>query len=329
MKGTRGSATIPDPPPRAAHFVHQSDRLPPLNAIRAFEAAARHLSITDAAEELSVTAGAISRQIRGLEDSLGLQLFVRGHRQIALTPRGTEYFKAVTKALDDLKAATRKLQRRSQRRQLKIRAYTTFAIRWLIPRLSGFHAEHPEIEVLLKASLDPVDFRKEDIDGAIRLGDGRWAGAHADRLVPNLLVPVCSPALAKEQRLKKPKDLARATLLHSIARPDDWAHWLAHARVTDQVDARSGMSYESSAMVYTAAVEGLGVAIAQHFLVDEDLRAGRLVQPFETALDMGDYTYYLLTAAHRENSTSMATFRRWLLAQFGQTAAPAGTASRT
>lgn len=301
--------------------MHHADRLPPLNAIRAFEAAARHLSISDAALELNVTAGAVSRQIRGLEETLGLALFVRGHRQIALTPQGAEYFKAVTKALDELKDATRRLKRKHQRRPLKIRAYTTFAIRWLIPRLAAFRAEHPEIEVLIKASLDPVDFRKEDIDGAIRLGDGVWQGAHVDRLVANELVAVCSPALVKAApRLRRPADLARTTLLHSIARPDDWAAWLNHAGVSDRIDARSGMSYESSAMVYAAAIEGLGVGMAQRFLVEDDLRAGRLVMPFDVTLDMGDHTYYLLTAAHRDSSPAMATFRQWLLNQFAQAA---------
>src|SRR5262245_55138352 len=203
------------------------DRLPPLNAIRAFEAAARHMSITLAADELHVTPGAVSRQIKALEDVLSLRLFERGHREITLTRQGAEYHRAVTRALDALREATRRLKRGRQRKQLKIRAYTTFAMRWLIPRLSGFHAAHPGIEVLLKASLEPVDFRKEDIDGAIRLGDGQWPGVRTHRLVANILAPVASPRLLKAgPRLKRPADLAHHTLLHSIARPDDWASWL-------------------------------------------------------------------------------------------------------
>jgi LysR family glycine cleavage system transcriptional activator len=293
------------------------ERLPPLNAVRAFEAAARHLSITLAAEELHVTPGAVSRQIKTLEDALGVQLFTRGHRQVSLTRHGQDYFRAVTRAIEVLREATRKLQRRRQRKQLKIRAYTTFAMRWLIPRLSGFHAAHPDIEVLLKASLDPVDFRKEDIDGAIRLGDGHWSGSHTYRLVDNVLVPVASPALLKAgPRLKRPADLAQHTLLHSIARPDDWGRWLEAAGVGEHIDARAGMTYESSAMSYAAAVEGQGVAIAQRFLVEKDLQEGRLVMPLKQVVDMGDYTYYLLTPAHREETADMKTFRLWLLAQF-------------
>ena len=294
------------------------DRLPPLNAIRAFEAAARHLSITLAAEELNVTPGAVSRQIKGLEDALGLQLLRRGHRQIALTRQGSDYYRAVTRALETLREATRRLKRRGQRQPLKIRAYTTFAMRWLIPRLSGFHAAHPGIEVLLKASLDPVDFRKEDIDGAIRLGDGHWTGAHSYRLVDNILAPVASPVLLKAgARLRRPADLAQHTLLHSIARPDDWARWLEAAGAADKVDARAGMTYESSAMAYAAAVEGQGIAMAQLFLVEKDLADGRLALPFRKTVDMDDYTYYLLTPAHREETAHMRSFRLWLLEQFG------------
>ncbi|WER48036.1 transcriptional regulator GcvA [Cupriavidus sp. WKF15] len=293
------------------------DRLPPLNALRAFEAAARHLSITVAAQELHVTPGAVSRQIRALEDGLGVQLLHRGHRQITLTHTGEDYYRAVTRAMDELREATRRLGKRARRKQLKVRAYTTFAMRWLIPRLSSFHAANPGIEVLLTATLDPVDFRKEDIDGAIRLGDGKWPGVNAYRLVSNVLVPVCSPALLSGARkVRKPADLQHHTLLHSVARPDDWAHWLRAAGADRDVDVRGGMTYQSSAMAYAAAIEGLGFAIAQRFLVTGDLAAGTLVAPFRQVVDMGEFTYYLLTPADRRESPSMATFRTWLLAQF-------------
>jgi LysR family glycine cleavage system transcriptional activator len=293
------------------------DRLPPLNALRAFEAAARHLSITVAAGELHVTPGAVSRQIKLLEDTLGLQLLHRGHRQISLTRAGADYFRAVTKAVDALREATRRLTRRTQRKQLKVRSYTTFAMRWLIPRLSGFHQAHPDIEVLLTASLDEVDFRKEDLDAAIRLGDGKWPGANSHMLVANILAPVCSPALLKgRSKLRKPADLRHFTLLHSIARPDDWAYWLDANGAAQQVDSAAGMTYQSSAMAYAAAIEGQGLAMAQLFLVEDDLRDGKLVVPFKKTLDMGSHTYYLLTPAGRPESASMKQFRTWMLAQF-------------
>jgi LysR family glycine cleavage system transcriptional activator len=295
------------------------DRLPPMNAVRAFEAVGRHLSITLAAEELHVTPGAISRQVQTLEEFLGTPLLKRGHRQVTLTRHGADFHRAAARAVDLLRAAASRM-RKAGRKQLKIRAYTTFAMRWLIPRLSGFQSAHPEIEVLLTASLEDVDFRREDLDAAIRLGDGQWPGVNRHRLVDNVLAPVCSPALLKGRAklLRKPADLRHFTLLHSIARPDDWAYWLDANDASQQVDAASGMTYQSSAMAYAAAVEGQGLAMAQRFLVEDDLRAGKLVMPFKKTVDMGDYTYYLLTPAGRPESASMKQFRAWLLAQFAQ-----------
>jgi LysR family glycine cleavage system transcriptional activator len=297
------------------------DRLPPLNALRAFEAAARHLSITLAAEELHVTPGAVSRQIKLLEETLGLQLLHRGHRQITLTRPGAEYHRAVTKTIDALREATRRIKRRAtaQRKQLRMRAYTTFAMRWLIPRLGVFHTAHPDVEVLLTASLDDVDFRREELDAAIRLGSGRWPGVTAHRLVDNILAPVCSPALLTgTSKLKKPADLRHFTLLHSIARPDDWAHWLDAAGAAAEVDAASGMTYQSSSMAYAAALERQGLAMAQLFLVQDDLDAGKLVRPFKKTVNMGDYTYYLIQPAGRAESVPMRQFREWVLGEFGR-----------
>jgi LysR family glycine cleavage system transcriptional activator len=194
-------------------------------------------------------------------------------------------------------------------------------MRWLIPRLSSFHATHPKVEVVLTTSLEMVNFKKEDLDCAIRLGDGRWPGANAYRLVSNILVPVCSPALLKSgPKLKKPADLRHHNLLHSIARIDDWKTWLESVGAQDKVDSGSGLTYQTSAMVYSAAVEGHGVAMAQLFLVEEDLQSGKLVRPFPDAVDMGDYTYYLLTPIDRKESSPMKQFRTWLLEQFAENA---------
>lgn len=289
-------------------------RLPSLNAIRAFELVARRLSITLAAEELHVTPGAVSRQILALEEALGVELLTRGHRQVSLTQDGEEYYRTVSKSMELLRDATARLQKRRKRSQLKIRSYTTFAMRWLIPRLSSFHAANPGIEVLLTTSLDPVDFRKDDIDAAIRLGDGKWSGVKVHKLVANILVPVCSPALAK--KVKTPLDLQHQVLLHSVARPKDWQYWLAAAGVDMLVDPHVGMTYQSSAMGYAAALEGQGFAIAQQFLVADDLASGKLVAPFQQTVDMGDFTYYMLIPSDRAESASMAIFEAWLLDQF-------------
>lgn len=296
--------------------IPMKDKLPPLNAVRAFEAVARHLSITLAAEELNVTPGAVSRQIRTLEDFMEQPLFTRGHRQVSLTPAGEQYFNAVARFIEELRSATRHLKRPTKRRQIKVRAYTTFAMQWLIPRLASFHQENPKIEVLLTASLDPVDFQKEDLDAAIRLGAGDWPNCNSYTLSDNLLAPVCSPALLNtEPGLKSPADVAEYTMLHSIARPDDWAYWLEATGVIGQVDASAGMIYQSSSMVYAAAIGGQGIAMAQLFLVGKELREGTLVRPFEQTVDRGAYTYYLLTPKHRPEREDMTIFRQWILEQ--------------
>jgi LysR family transcriptional regulator, glycine cleavage system transcriptional activator len=292
------------------------DRLPPLNALRAFEAAARHLSITRAAHELCVTVSAVSRQIKQLEDAYRTRLFVRGHHQIALTPQGADYFESVTNAFENLHDATRRLTKRAQRRQLKVRSYTTFAMRWMIPRLSGFHSEFPDIEVLLTASTDEVDFKREDIDCAVRLGDGKWHGANAYRLCSNVLVPVSSPGVAHRAHLASAADLKGEVLLHSIARPDDWEHWLRAVGTAKSIDPRAGMTYQNTAMALEAAIAGQGIAMTPMFLVEKDLADGKLVMPFRERLDMGDLTYYLLVPSDRIESLYMAKFRAWLLAQF-------------
>jgi LysR family glycine cleavage system transcriptional activator len=274
------------------------------------------LSITLAANELHVTPGAVSRHIRQLEEQLLVELFSRGHRQISLTHQGNDYFRTVSKAIDQIRHATHQLKHRSRRKQLKVRSYTTFAIKWLIPRLSGFHENFPDIEVRLTASMDDVDFRKEDIDAAIRLGNGNWPGISSSRLMSNILTPVVSPRLLNTSPpLEKPSDLRRHTLLHSIARPDDWDRWIEEAGVSGTVDAGSGMTYQTSSMAYAAAEAGQGVAMAQMFLVEKDLSSGRLVAPFKEMADMGDLTYYLLTPSDREETVYLTTFRKWLLDQ--------------
>ena len=171
--------------------------------------------------------------------------------------------------------------------------------------------------MLLTASLQPVDFARDDLDGAIRLGRGDWPGVNAYRLLPNVLAPVCSPGLLRSgTSLKRPADLAHHTLLHSIARADDWEHWLRAMGADPDVDSHAGLTYESSAMAYQAAIAGQGVAIAQLFLVEEDIAAKRLLIPFRNkTLDMGAFTYYLVTPAARRESASMTQFREWLIEQ--------------
>jgi len=289
------------------------NQLPPLNPLRAFEAAGRLKSIRKAAEELSVTAGAVSRQVQILETYLGVPLFRREARAAILTAAGEQYLAEITAHLDGIREATLKLTgvRGRSRDVLKVRAYITFAMKWLIPRLSSFHDANPATEVRITASLEAVDFEHEDVDCAIRLGDGNWPHCEVDKLVANELVPVCSPDYRREAKLKSPSDLAGRTLLHSLARPDDWMHWLNAAGLTG-IDPFAGLKYQSSVMVYQAAIEGQGIAIAQKFLVEDDLRRRRLVQPFAITCDRGNYTYYLIYPKNRLRTPSFRTFRQWL-----------------
>jgi len=232
-----------------------------------------------------------------------------------LTPIGERYLTDIVRGFETMRTATINLTEARRRRTLKIRGYTTFSMNWLLPRLSAFHREHPDIEVSLTTSLQAVDFNTEDVDGAIRLSHAPSSELGFDRLVPNELVPVCSPAF-----LRAHPDLADATpqalrnvpLLHSLARREDWAKWLDAAGVRG-VNPLSGLSYESSILAYFAATQGVGVAIAQRVLVADQLRDGTLVMPFSFVLDLGAFTYYLIYPREHLTNPEFAAFRDWLL----------------
>ena len=305
--------------------------MPPLNALRAFVTTARHLSATKAAAELHVTLGAVSHQLRALEEFLGVDLFVRGHRQLTLTDAGERYFCDAAAAFDSIRAATKLLVHPGNKDMLKLRAYTTFSLRWLIPRLSSFYAENRSLELVLSTSNEPVDFSREKVDFAIRLGQGEWPAAIAEKLIPNIVAPVCSPSLLVHgPAAKEPADLLRHVLLQSTwpERRGDWPAWLAAEGVT-ALDDFSFLYFESSALSYQAAIEGQGFAMAQLALVQDDIAAGRLVCPFHRYLDRGEFTYYLIYPENRRLTPQMKTFREWLRAQcaaFNDTSSPAAKA---
>jgi LysR family transcriptional regulator, glycine cleavage system transcriptional activator len=226
---------------------------------------------------------------------------------------GEQYLTEIAGHLGGIREATRKIARRRGRKVLNIQAHATFAVRWLIPRLSSFHAANPDVDVRLTTTLPAEDVDGVAVDGAVRLGKGDWRGMHADRLVANHLTPVMSPALLKAKRhLKRPSGLAREILLHALARPHDWASWLKAARVTS-IDPYAGQKYESSVLAYQAAIEGHGVAMGQKVLVENDVAAGRLVYPYDFTLDMGSYTYYFVCRVDVPSSPALATFRDWLV----------------
>jgi LysR family glycine cleavage system transcriptional activator len=294
-------------------------RLPPLNALRTFEAAARHLSFTKAAGELFVTQAAVSHQIRALEEHLGAPLFRRMNRALILTDQGQVLLPAVRDAFDRLRAGVRRVEDLSTGGALTISTTPSFAASWLAGRLARFQALHPEIELQLSATSRSVDFAREGIDCGIRYGAGDWPGLVSQRLLETALLPVCSPALLDgADPLRRPQDLARHTLLHALDDPDDWRLWLRAAGVVG-VDPTRGLKFDSVPLVLQAAVSGAGVGIGRRQLVEAELAEGRLVAPFD--LELPDaYAYYFVAPETTADQPKLAAFRDWLLAEVASSA---------
>jgi LysR family glycine cleavage system transcriptional activator len=290
-----------------------SRRLPPLNALRAFEAAARHLSFTRAADELHVTQTAISHQIKALEERLGVRLFRRLPRGLLLTEEAQRYLPPVRDAFDRIAAATEQLAAGGAGGRLTVSVLPSFAAKWLVPRLGRFRATQPDLDLRISASSQLVDFARDDVDVAIRMGRGHYPGLRVDRLFGESMVPVCAPELLTGAHpLRRPEDLRHHVLLHD----DDhtgWQLWLELAGVAG-VDPRRGPIFTDSAMVVQAAAEGQGVALARRVLAAGDLAAGRLVQPFEVSLPH-DLAYYLVSPEATAEQPRIRAFRAWLLAE--------------
>jgi LysR family glycine cleavage system transcriptional activator len=287
-------------------------KLPPLNALRAFEAAGRYLSFTGAAQELLVTQSAVSRHVSSLEDWLGAKLFFRRQRGIELTARGEAYFRALSSALDQIDHATRRVRDNTHETLLRLKLPPTFAIRWLVPRLSRFKALHPEIEIQVVTSHNPGDFEREDVDVFVHSEFGAPSGEGYRRLFGEVLLPVCSPRLlAGGAPLAQPADLARHVLLSSSNRPRDWPLWLAAAGLPT-LEAQDSMVFDNAALAYQAAIDALGVVIAQRALIADDLKAGRLVAPLAIQAPTQG-AYYLAFHPHRPKAPRVAAFEAWLL----------------
>lgn len=290
-------------------------RLPSLNGLRAFEAAARHLSFTRAAAELNVTQTAISHQIRRLENELGVRLFARRNRALALTAEGRDYLPEVRAAFHGLRLATERLARRDDGRSLTVSTLASFAAKWLLPRLAAFQERHPDIDVRLTSSTALADFDNDGIDAAIRYGRGQWPGLRADWLMADELFPVCSPALLEGRRpLRRPEDLHHHTLLHTtIGSNEDWRLWLTAAGLPLDLLQGPGLSFDLTLMTVQAAIDGLGVAIGRTTYVEADIARGRLVVPFAIRLP-ADAGFYLVTPQNRADTPRLAAFRAWLAA---------------
>ncbi len=292
-------------------------RLPPLNSLRAFEAAARHLSFTRAALELNVTPAAISHQIKALEDRLGAPLFVRLTRALRLTERGRAGLPMLSDGLDLLAGGVKKMTENPEIEVFTITSAPSFAAKWLVPRLDDFQERNPGIKVRIDASIGLVDLRRDGVDVAIRYGGGDYPGHSADRLFDEEVFPVCSPKLmAGPHPLKNPEDLVHHSLLHvgyTATDPSypDWRMWLKSAGASN-VDWRKGPEFSFENMAVQAALQGHGVALVNSTLVGDDLASGGLVRPFELGI-VTDFAYYLVIPTGALERPAVDAFRRWLL----------------
>jgi len=294
-------------------------RLPPLNSLRAFESAGRHLSFSKAAEELSVTPGAISQQIRALEDFLDTVLFKRRNRMIVLTEEGQLALPLVSEGFESLSEAVETVRKHKVEAPLTITSAPSFISKWLIPRLDKFKNRHPEIDVRIDASSRLVDFAHEDIDVGIRFGTGEFAGLESMLLFSFNLIPVCSPSLIQKGKelcdLCDLSDIQHYTLLHSEYDETDpswpdWSMWLATAGI-DGIDTSHGIYFNQSDMLLEAAIEGQGIGLVGAPLAAADIAAGRLIQPFETSLPVR-LSYHFVTSRQKARSARVIAFRDWI-----------------
>jgi LysR family transcriptional regulator, glycine cleavage system transcriptional activator len=290
--------------------------LPPLNSLRAFEAAGRLLSFSKAAAELHVTPAAISHQIRGLEDYLHVQLFRRSTRRLFLTEPGQLALNHFREGFDRLAKGVDALRTRGERGVLTVSTAPSFAAKWLVPRLGAFAQQYPEIDLRLAANTALVDFDRDNVDAAIRFGRGIYDGLASYKLFEESLTPMLNPKLVgRRKSVKNPADLAQLPLLHDdsvrmTGRQPGWADWFKLARVAD-ADTSRGIHFDDGHLVLQAAAEGRGVALGRVVLAAADLASGALVAPFSItiALNVG---YYLVVPETRSDQPSIAVFRRWI-----------------
>lgn len=289
-----------------------TSRLPSLNGLRAFEASARQQSFARAAAELGVTQGAVSHQVKTLEGLLGVALFHRQAQGVSLTEAGRFYLPFLTRAFEGIATATQELRRRETAGALTLSVSPNFAAKWLVHRLGKFATEQPDIDLRVQATLAHVDFAREDVDLAVRHGDGNWPGLEVEKLATEEFFPVCSPRLLAEAKLRMPGDLHHLAILHHGPR-EDWQRWLKSAGAPE-LDLSRGMEFNQASVAIDAAVDGQGVVMARTVLVAWDLLAGRLVRPFTTMLRC-PYAYWIVGPASARGRPKVAALKRWLIAE--------------
>lgn len=285
-------------------------KLPPLNSLRAFEAAARLGSFSRAADELCVTHGAISRHVQQLEAWLGHALFMRYNRRVELTEAGRRYLAEVGASFDRIALATAQQMQHARQKVLRINAPATFSLRWLVPRLSSFQLVNPGVEVRLSTSNEPIQKLRDEVDLIIRGGPQNVDGYVAEEFLSEVRLPVCAPKLLAKKRLKKPADLAKFTLLHAATYPSMWPDWLA-ATGNSGLTPRQSLTFEHFYLTLQGALDGLGIAMGPIALVADDIAEGRLVVPFkEPALPA--WRYFTYVAASSARDAAVLAFRDWL-----------------
>jgi LysR family glycine cleavage system transcriptional activator len=293
-------------------------RLPPLNAVRAFEAAARRGNFNHAAEELNVTPSAISHQVRTLEDFFGTKLFQRSGRSVELTTKSRDFLRSATQALDQINAASQRMMRRPEGNLLNISVSPTFAAGWLVPRISEFQTDHPELEIRMVTATSFTDFLNSDIDLSIDYSRGDFPnGVSSLHLMTEHCVPVCSPEYMRAHGpLTKPEDIRNCTLLHVLARPGQWRNWM-HVAGVDDIDAERGPKFPSTPLSLEAARSSGGIAISNLEFVEDQLRNGTLVAPFQVEVP-SQSGYFLVYPVEHADEPKIDTFRQWILAKLAK-----------
>ena len=296
-------------PDEARNWRREFPRLPALAALRAFEAAARHESFSRAASELYVTHGAVSHQIRALEEELGQPLFERRGKRVVLTTNGRVYAERVRDALLQIADATRVLQAGNRDKRLTISTMPSFAARWLTPRIGSFIERHPELDVELLSSNTLVDFSSEEVDVALRMGTGDYPGLYVERLLDDVFFPVCSPEFNGGRLPELPQHMAGMPLLRGEG--DPWKPWFEAAGL-DWPEPRKGLLLQDSSLLLQAAAEGQGIALIRSSLAYNDLLSGRVVRLFDVSIACPWLLYFVCEPANLELPKIQA-FRQWLL----------------
>ncbi len=290
------------------------NKLPPLNGLKTFETTARLGNITRAAEELRVSQSAVSRQIRLLEAFLDVRLFRREARGVALTKAGIAYQKEISQAFSTILQATDKIRRPSQERTLRVRAYTTFAVKWLLNHLPNFEAAYPMIKVQLSTGVEKVNFEREDLDISIEFSMDNKLDRPGIKLFPDLIEPVCAPSLLKSGKSPTLSDLTKFKLLDSHYRTADWRDWLRFAGIDTFDYQHNRLMLPNSLLAYEAAINGQGIAMGQPHLLAQDLKAGRLITPFNMPLSRAG-AYYLMISPGRTKRLEVRRFSNWIVAE--------------